>query len=146
CLFGTDRHQGREAPRLLSRGRLSPGLSDPSSGPAVYRRERSAEDREPEEDLSVALPRHARDDHGAELIGRTSAMTNRRSSLLNSLGAAGAGAAFALLGGRALADEKFEVTHTDAEWRKILSPDAYQVMRHEGTEPAGSSPLTDDTR
>lgn len=31
-------------------------------------------------------------------------------------------------------NETFEVTKTDAEWKALLSPDAYQVLRHEGTE------------
>ncbi len=35
----------------------------------------------------------------------------------------------------------FEVTRTKAEWRAMLSPLEYKVMRLEGTEPAGSSPL-----
>lgn len=35
----------------------------------------------------------------------------------------------------------FEVTRTDAEWRTMLSPLEYKVMRREGTERAGSSPL-----
>lgn len=35
----------------------------------------------------------------------------------------------------------FEVTRTDAEWRAMLTPQQYKVMRQEGTERAGSSPL-----
>ena len=37
--------------------------------------------------------------------------------------------------------ESFEVTRTDAEWRAMLSKLEYKVMRKEGTERAGSSPL-----
>jgi peptide-methionine (R)-S-oxide reductase len=37
--------------------------------------------------------------------------------------------------------EKFEVTKSDAEWRKELTPVQYNILRKQGTEPAGSSPL-----
>jgi peptide-methionine (R)-S-oxide reductase len=40
----------------------------------------------------------------------------------------------------------FEVTKSDAEWKRILSPEAYYVLRQEGTEIAGSSPLDHETR
>ena len=40
----------------------------------------------------------------------------------------------------------FEVTHTDAEWRKLLTPDQYEVLRHEKTERPFSSPLDHETR
>lgn len=42
--------------------------------------------------------------------------------------------------------EKFEVTHTDDEWRKLLSQDAYRILRHEGTEAPYSSPLNSEHR
>ncbi len=37
--------------------------------------------------------------------------------------------------------ETFEVTRSDAEWRAMLTGAQYDVMRKEGTERAGSSPL-----
>lgn len=35
----------------------------------------------------------------------------------------------------------FEVTKTEEEWRKILTPEQFQVLRNHGTERAGTSPL-----
>src|SRR5438445_13047791 len=32
----------------------------------------------------------------------------------------------------------YEVTHTEEEWRKLLTPEQYQVMREHGTEAPGS--------
>ena len=47
---------------------------------------------------------------------------------------------------RAQAAEVFEVTHTDAEWRKLLTPSQYEVLRNEGTEVPFSSPLNAEHR
>ena len=40
----------------------------------------------------------------------------------------------------------FKVTHTDAEWRKLLTPEQYQVMRDHGTERPGSCALLYEKR
>lgn len=64
--------------------------------------------------------------------------------------ALGAGAAFA--GATAFASRgtaagaAFEITKTDAEWRRILSPEQYYVLRDHGTERAGTSPLDHEKR
>lgn len=42
--------------------------------------------------------------------------------------------------------DAFEVTKTEAEWRKTLTPEQFQVLRKEGTERPGSSPLNDEKR
>jgi peptide-methionine (R)-S-oxide reductase len=39
------------------------------------------------------------------------------------------------------AEQTFEITKSDAEWRQALSPEQYRVLREHGTERAGSSPL-----
>jgi len=63
----------------------------------------------------------------------------------------GAGMATALVGifgTRALfaAEQKFEVTLSDADWRKKLSPAAYDTLRHEATERPFTSPLLKEHR
>jgi peptide-methionine (R)-S-oxide reductase len=67
-------------------------------------------------------------------------MSNRRTFLLGSV------AALALAPSALAKDEKFEVTHTEQEWRRILGDDAYAVMREEATEPPGYSPLDAEGR
>jgi peptide-methionine (R)-S-oxide reductase len=42
--------------------------------------------------------------------------------------------------------ETFPVTHSDAEWHKLLTPEQYEVLREEGTEAPFSSPLLHEER
>jgi peptide-methionine (R)-S-oxide reductase len=43
-------------------------------------------------------------------------------------------------------DKHFTVTHTDEEWRRLLTPEQYQVMRGHGTERPGSCALNYEKR
>jgi peptide-methionine (R)-S-oxide reductase len=45
-----------------------------------------------------------------------------------------------------MASERFAVTRTDAEWRKVLTPIQYQVLRGHGTERPYTSPLDKEHR
>ncbi|KQI69486.1 methionine sulfoxide reductase B [Loktanella sp. 3ANDIMAR09] len=62
---------------------------------------------------------------------------NRRMFIATALAATAAPAA--------LMAQQFEVTRTDAQWRAMLTQAEYNVMRREGTERAGSSPLDKNT-
>ncbi|NCO85339.1 MAG: peptide-methionine (R)-S-oxide reductase MsrB [Rhodobacterales bacterium] len=66
---------------------------------------------------------------------------NRRNVLTALAGTAAATLTAVFLPARALRAGEFEITRTDAEWRAMLSDLEYQVMRHEATERAGTSPL-----
>ncbi len=72
---------------------------------------------------------------------------NRRSLLLGGAAAlVGTETINSLLLFPAQAAERFEVTRTDEEWRRVLTPDQHKVLRKHGTERAGSSPLDRENR
>ncbi|MBP6012948.1 MAG: peptide-methionine (R)-S-oxide reductase MsrB [Alphaproteobacteria bacterium] len=74
---------------------------------------------------------------------------NRRSLLgTAALGGAAAalGAVFGLRVPSAANAKAFEVSKTPEEWRKILTPEQYYVLRDHGTERAGTSPLDHEKR
>ena len=52
----------------------------------------------------------------------------------------------ALLASAAAPAFGYEVTKSDAEWKKQLSLEAYEVLRHEATERPFSSPLDEEKR
>ena len=66
------------------------------------------------------------------------------------LGTAGTIAIFSLFrwGGAsdAAPGEKFEIEKSDEEWRRILTPAQYDILRKHGTERAGTSPLNKEKR
>jgi peptide-methionine (R)-S-oxide reductase len=44
------------------------------------------------------------------------------------------------------AAEVFEITHSDAEWRRLLTPEQYAVLRQSATERPFTSPLLQEHR
>ena len=61
------------------------------------------------------------------------------------LGALG-GLSFGARRSSAATEPAFEVTHTEDEWKKLLTPNQFQVLRKEATERPFSSPLNDEHR
>ena len=79
---------------------------------------------------------------------------SKRTFLMSGLAAFGASAATlvglrgtpaAAVGGRAQPGP-FEITRSEAEWRKLLSPEQFYILREHGTERAGTSPLDKERR
>ena len=77
--------------------------------------------------------------HSRRNLLRTSGTSALAVGLLSSVG-------LAVQQAFATSTETFEVTHTDAEWRKRLDANAYAVLRQEGTERPFSSPLNNEHR
>jgi peptide-methionine (R)-S-oxide reductase len=75
-------------------------------------------------------------------------MMMTRRTLLGSIAAAGAAATGGLFAAasRPESAEAFEITRSEAEWRKILGPQQFAVLRQEATERPGTSPLLDEHR
>ena len=42
--------------------------------------------------------------------------------------------------------KSFEITRTEEEWRRLITPEAYRILREHDTERPGSSPLNDEHR
>jgi peptide-methionine (R)-S-oxide reductase len=70
----------------------------------------------------------------------TQAMPTRR-SVFTSFAALAAAAGFGSRGDAAGPKTVFEIVKSDDEWKKLLSSEAYNVLRKHGTERAGTSPL-----
>jgi len=71
-------------------------------------------------------------------------MTRRRLLMATGAGAVVAWTARGWIG--SARSETFEVTHTDAEWRKLLTPDQFAVLRMSATERPFASPLLHEKR
>ena len=71
---------------------------------------------------------------------------NDRRAFLGLITAGGAGVLLFGFSGRASASLRFPVSHTDAQWRAMLGPQRYAVLREAATEPPFSSPLLKEHR
>ncbi len=73
-------------------------------------------------------------------------LTRRQGLLAGAVGVVFTGIPHLRLVSEAKAADDFAVTHTDAEWRKLLKPDQYAVLRKSATERPFSSPLDHEKR
>lgn len=77
-------------------------------------------------------------------------MMSKRTFLLGGLAALGAVAAARMQKGPGSAEAAqstgFEITRSEEEWRGMLTPAQFRILREHGTEPAGSSPLDREHR
>ena len=77
-------------------------------------------------------------------------MVTRREVALGTVGVVALGAAgLGMCRWRSRANaatETFEVNHTPEEWRKLLTPEQYAVLREQDTERPFTSPLNKENR
>ena len=78
-------------------------------------------------------------------------MTTRREFVLSGSAAIIAGGfSMSIFGQKADAKsgqgETYEVAHSESEWKQMLTPEQYRVLRDHGTERAGTSPLDREKR
>jgi peptide-methionine (R)-S-oxide reductase len=65
---------------------------------------------------------------------------------LDFLALAAATGAVALRRAAIAGEQSYAVAHTDPQWRALLGPQRYEILRRGGTEPAFSSPLIGEKR
>src|SRR6185437_2179953 len=85
----------------------------------------------------------------ARIVIRSLPMSSRRRFLFSAASLTALAAAHRYLLPSATATSAsgpYAVTHTDAEWHKLLTPDQYAVLRGEDTERPYSSPLNSEHR
>ncbi|MDX8386566.1 MAG: peptide-methionine (R)-S-oxide reductase MsrB [Gallionella sp.] len=71
---------------------------------------------------------------------------NRRLFIKLAVGSALAFSGLTRLGTTLAAERIKRLRHTDAGWKRLLTPQQYHVLREEGTEHAFTSPLNDEKR
>ncbi|MDQ2802216.1 MAG: peptide-methionine (R)-S-oxide reductase MsrB [Pseudomonadota bacterium] len=73
-------------------------------------------------------------------------MTRRKALLAGVSGLMAAGSLAAVRRPRAAETEAFRLMHSDAEWRRMLTPAQYEILRHQDTEMPESSALDHEYR
>lgn len=71
---------------------------------------------------------------------------DRRAFLTATVATVGSSLTWACSRPSASAQEQFEITRTESEWRALLTPEQFAVLREHDTEPPGSSPLNNEHR